>query len=76
MSQYFLLGGFIGFAVVFFLSFSSGASIHVALRNGMIGCIVLAMLVKYLCGRITAACIAAKLRELEEMDKEKTEENS
>lgn len=76
MSQYFLLGGFIGFALIFFLSFSSGASIHVALRNGMIGCIALALLVKFLCGHITAAYIAAKLKELKEMENEKTKENS
>lgn len=76
MSQYFLLAGFIGFAVVFFLSFSSGGNIHVALRNGMIGCIALAMLVKFLCKRIAAAYITSKLRELEEIEKEKTQENS
>ncbi len=74
MSQYFLLGGFIGFAVVFFLSFSAGASIHVALRNGMIGCIVLSLLVKYLCGRITAAIVTTKLKELEAAEKAKEEE--
>ena len=74
MSRYFALGGFLGFALVFFVNFSAGASIHVALRNGMIGCIVLGLLVNFLFSRITAAFIASKIRELEAREREELEE--
>ena len=76
MSQYFLLGGFVGFAIVFFLSLWSGASVHVALRNGMIGCLVLGFLVRVLCGRIAQAVIDLKIQELEKLQQEKKEAES
>ncbi|MCB1122837.1 MAG: hypothetical protein KJT03_14885 [Verrucomicrobiae bacterium] len=76
MSQYFLLGGLIGFTAVFFLSFWSGDSIHDALRNGMIGCILCGLLVRFLCGRVLRAYMAIKLKELEELEKKKQENES
>lgn len=76
MSQYFLLGGFVGFAIVFFLSLWSGSSVHVALRNGMIGCLVLGLLVKLLCSRIAQAVIDLKMRELKKLQQEKEEAES
>ncbi len=76
MSRYFLLGGFIGFTVVFFVSFSSGANIHGSLLNGMIGCIALAILIRFLCSRITNAIVLTKLKELKELENETTKENS
>ena len=40
----------------------------------MIGCIALGLLVNVLFGRITSAFIAAKTRELQEREKQETEE--
>lgn len=76
MSRYFLLGGFVGFTVVFFVSFSSGANIHASLLNGMIGCIILAILVRFLCSRIINAIVLAKLKELKQLENEPPKENS
>lgn len=76
MSQYFLVGGFVGFAIAFFLSLWSGSSVHVALRNGMIGCLVLGFLIKLLCNRIAKMMIDLKIQELEQLQQEGEEAES
>lgn len=70
MSQYFLMGGFIGFCLAFALSFLAGSSIHVALRNGMIGCIFMALLFQYFVNRFMNLLVQNKMRELDRLEQE------
>lgn len=39
-----VIGGFIGFLIPFLVTWSSDTSVAIALRNGMIGCIVCAII--------------------------------
>lgn len=66
MSRYFFIGGFIGFALLFAISISSGASIHVVLRNAMVGCLVLALLFHFYINRVARLYMQARLRRIEE----------
>lgn len=65
MSRYFLIGGFLGFCLVFFLSFASGANVHIVLRNSMIGSMVAALLFRYYFNRISQLYVQGKLRAIE-----------
>lgn len=42
MKRFFLTGGFIGFALTFTSTFAAGGSLNTSLRNGMLGCLLLA----------------------------------
>lgn len=65
MSRYFFIGGFLGFALMFFISLTSGASIHVILKNSMVGCICFAVLFRYYFARVGELYIQGRLRMLE-----------
>ncbi len=57
MSSFFLVGGLIGFCMTFFVVFLSNGQIDFALRDGMIGCLVMAFLFKNLQRAFTHALI-------------------
>lgn len=76
MSQYFLLGGFIGFAMTFFLSFAGGATVHTAARNGMIGCLIMALVVSQFAKLVMRLMIEARLRQLDRKLEEESGEGS
>jgi len=79
MSRYFFIGGFIGFALLFSISITSGAGIHVVLRNAMVGCLIFALLFRFYVNRVAKLYVQARLRRLEEQrrtdqNKERTRE--
>ena len=73
MSRYFFMGGFLGFALMFFISFTSGAGIHVILKNSMVGCICFALLFRYYFARIGELYVQGRLRMMEQMRQEQTQ---
>lgn len=75
MSRYFITGGFFGFSILFFTSLSAGSSIHIALRNGMIGCLVMGLLVRYFAGVLFRAILEVKRRSLESAEGEERNGN-
>lgn len=72
MSQAFLIGGFIGFALTFFATLESGGTVHFALRNGMIGCLVVAIAARFIMARIIAMMVQIRLREIEKEAEEES----
>lgn len=70
MSRYFLIGGFAGFALLFTISITSGASIDKALRNAMVGCVLFALLFRVYFNRVAELFLQARLRRIEEMRQE------
>ncbi len=48
MNGFFLVGGFLGFAVTFLGNVASGRDINGALRDGMIGCLIMAYVFNFL----------------------------
>jgi hypothetical protein len=74
MSQFFLIGGFVGFALAFFASLHAGTSVHVALRNGMLGCLLLAILTRYFFNKVALMLLHVRLREIEREESEEATE--
>jgi len=72
MSRYFLMGGILGFGLVFFVTLSGGSSIHLALRNGMIGCLVMAVLARLFFQAVARAYVENKLRDIERVRRDAT----
>ncbi len=65
MSRYFVTGGFLGFALLFFTTMGAGSSIHIALRNGMVGCLVMGLLLRFFAGVLYKAMLDVKRRSAE-----------
>lgn len=60
MNYAFLLGGFVGFVLTFVATSMSGDTWVFALRDGMIGCFIVAYLFKLLSGLVDRAAAEAR----------------
>lgn len=73
MSRYFFIGGFLGFALLFFISITADANIHVILRNSMVGCIAFALLFRFYFSRIGELYVDGRFRMIEQQLREQRE---
>jgi hypothetical protein len=74
MRRFFLTGGFIGFLLTFVTSLATGGDLHNALRDGMIGCLVLAFVSRIFYGQLENAAVSILEKEIEALEKEESEE--
>lgn len=73
MNRYFFIGGFLGFTLLFAISIYSGASIHVVLRNAMVGCLLFAFFFHYYINRVAQIYLESRLRLMEEARQQERE---
>lgn len=57
MSRWMALGGFIGYLLTLLASFSSGGNINAAVRDGMVGCLLMALLFQFLYRQLELAAV-------------------
>jgi hypothetical protein len=74
MKRFMLSGGFAGFLLTFVTSFGSGSDLGIALRDGMIGCLLVAFVSRLFYRQIENAAISVLQAENNLMEKEETEE--
>ena len=72
MKRFLLAGGFIGFLLTFVTSLSTSANLNLALRDGMIGCLVLTLVSKVFYRQLENAAVAILEREIAAAEKEET----
>lgn len=73
MNRYFFIGGFLGFTLLFAISISSGAGIHIVLRNAMVGCLLFAFFFHFYLNRVARLYLEARLRRIEEARQQERE---
>ena len=74
MSRFMIRGGFLGFLIVFLDGLSDGRSIFVILRDGMIACLVMALLFRLFYSRLESSVVSVLEKESERMRQKAIEE--
>ncbi|MFO7724827.1 MAG: hypothetical protein R6V45_04680 [Oceanipulchritudo sp.] len=74
MRRFFLAGGFIGFLLTFVTSLSTNGNLNLALRDGMIGCLLLGLVSKLFYRQLESAAVAILEREIAAAEEEKPKE--
>lgn len=68
MSRLMLTGGFVGFLVVFIIGIADGRNIFIVLRDSMIACLVMALLLRMFYNRIESLMVSVLEKERRAMD--------
>lgn len=76
MKHFFLTGGFLGFFFTFVIRFTAGGDLHMALRDGMIGCLLMAFLCRFFYRQLEIGALEILRREAEEERQREELENS
>lgn len=74
MNRFLLTGGFVGFMLTFLGSFGAGRDINVALRDAMLGCLIMSLAFRLLYSQIENGVREILRREQQEAEREAMEE--
>lgn len=74
MNRYFVTGGFVGFLLGFLGNLFAGGHLNIALRDGMVGCLIVGFAFRFLYHQIQQGALAILRREAEARFKEEEAE--
>lgn len=75
MRRFLVIGGVAGFVPVFLASLSSSSNLNLAVRDGMVGCVIMAVLFRILYSQLEAGMVVVARKELERRQAEEEAEN-